>query len=335
MSEVNSGNRIPASLEQGRIRLFCCGGAGINIGSYFNTRISNVGYASIATSYVDTSKSNLIKAGITDESIVELLPSVDGSGKIRSENAAAISDSIKQLLLRQKPEHFNIVLFSASGGSGSVSGPLIVSELLARDEAVLALVIGSEESLLTAENTIKTLKTLDAISNKHNKPVVMYYVHNVQGQARSEADAEMRETVSSIAVLASRQNAEMDSRDVANWLGYHRATSVKPQLSLLTIVNSPAAAADITLPVSIASLYRNEKSPTLTVTPDYVTAGYLPETAKVETDLHYVISCDNVNSIASNIQTRLDSMKEKTGSRSAQTGLVSASDKVESNGLVL
>jgi hypothetical protein len=332
---TDTPTRFSTALEQGIIRAYFCGGCGINIGSHFLNRKSETGYAAIQKTFVDTSKANLFKAGITDESSVMLLPATDGSGKIRAENATEISDSIKPLLLKHKPEDFNVVVFSASGGSGSVFGPLIISELLSRDANVLAMIIGSEESLLTANNTINTFKSLDAITKKHNKPITMYYVHNVQGKPRSEADAEMREAISSIALLASRQNSELDTRDVANWIGFHRSTSVKAQLALLDIVDSAEAAANIKSPVAVASLYRNEASPTLTITPDYVCTGYFPANFTCPVDFHYVISCDDVISIASNIQSRLDGMRETTASRTAQTSLVKTTDHVEDNGLVL
>lgn len=111
------------------------------------------GFAAIDPAFIDTSRSNLTPE-IPEEKIY-ILDNTDGSGKVRRENHAQISSSIKHILQSQQPGEFNIVVFSASGGSGSVLGPLIVSELLARGLPVVVLTAGrwNRTSLPTTPST--------------------------------------------------------------------------------------------------------------------------------------------------------------------------------------
>src|ERR1700690_3688627 len=131
-------------MEQGKVRLYGCGGLGSNIVKDYIGRQPAPGFATPLTSFIDTSRSNL--AGIANQDDIFVLEGTDGSGKVRKENHAQISAAVKQILLKQAPEDFNIVIFSASGGSGSVIGPLLVSELLSRGHAVVVLTAGSSES---------------------------------------------------------------------------------------------------------------------------------------------------------------------------------------------
>jgi len=101
---------------QGEIRLYCCGGAGINIGSHFEGgQAGEPGYAKTQLTYVDTSKSNLARSGLSRDSIY-LLEGVDGSGKVRTENHAEIGRNVRNIIQQFKPGFFNIVLFSGAGG---------------------------------------------------------------------------------------------------------------------------------------------------------------------------------------------------------------------------
>ena len=102
------------SSVKGTLRLYGAGGAGINCISIFNDVKPDLGAASILTTYIDTSRSNLKPEFKEDDCF--LLKGVDGSGKIRRENHKEISESIKKILLDHKPGDFNIVVSSASGG---------------------------------------------------------------------------------------------------------------------------------------------------------------------------------------------------------------------------
>ena len=70
-----------------KVRLYGCGGAGVNIVSNYATRGKEPGCAELIPSLIDTSASNLRSREVPEESVYQV-EGLDGSGKIRSENHA-------------------------------------------------------------------------------------------------------------------------------------------------------------------------------------------------------------------------------------------------------
>ena len=104
----------------GHIRLYGCGGAGINIVSTFKKAVGNheVGHAIAEPVFVDCSRSN-IHSDIPDDRILIMDVSEqtrEGSGKKRDENNTAFSRNTRSILQKFEPLEFNVVVFSASGG---------------------------------------------------------------------------------------------------------------------------------------------------------------------------------------------------------------------------
>lgn len=101
--------------QQGAVRIYCAGGAGINIGKKYGGNLpERIGSAKLMTCYIDTSRTNL--HDVPDPENVFVLPELDGSGKVRKENHEAISQMIPRILKDYPAGDFNIVIFSASGG---------------------------------------------------------------------------------------------------------------------------------------------------------------------------------------------------------------------------
>lgn len=317
----------------GKIKLFGTGGAGVNIASQFVNRSEEPGYATVEPVFIDTSRSNL-KDGI-DKNNVYILENVDGSGKIRKENAQEIQNVIKDILLKMRPEDFNVVVFSASGGSGSVFGPLLVGEMLNRSIPVVAVVVGSDESSITAQNTMNTLKSMDSIARRSGKPFVMYYDHNQRGVRRSDIDKTLISVITCLSILASRQNEEMDSQDLVNWLEYNKTSSVEPQLAVLDVYETHEKVESIANPISIASLYSSPDVDTIRSVPDYHTVGYTGEGVSAPESLHFIINVDAVPEIGRRIQKTLDELQEIRDSRVSTSALVKDTDNVDGSGLVL
>lgn len=318
----------------GTIRLYGCGGLGVNIVSYFEpaTGQAEAGHATAYPCYVDTSRSN-IDSNLNDNNIF-IVDGLDGSGKVRRENHEEISKNIRSVIQTHAPMDFNVVVFSASGGSGSVIGPLIIAELLARKLPVVGIVVGSDESTITANNTINTLKSLEAIAQKAQMPVVISYDQNQVDVKRSEIDTACRRLIGMLSILASRRNRELDTKDVANWIQFHRTTSVQPRLALLDIYTTNDEVETISAPISIASLYRNPDSPAIRVTPEYHCAGYPREEIQGFEVAHYVVTIDHVAAISRTMQQRLVELDQQRKSRLAVDKLVSDNDEVSDDGLV-
>lgn len=320
--------------KQKTVRLYGCGGTGINLLSAWNEdhgRLLPAG-GLIQISYVDTSDSNLPADLNADR--VYLLEGKDGSGKVRSENSDEISRSLLNLLQKMPEGDLNIVLFSASGGSGSVFGPLLMAELAKRNAPTVGIVVGTEESVITCENTLKTLKTLEALADRTSTPMVISYHHNKTGKPRSQVDIEAREVMSSVALLGGGNFHSLDTRDISNWITY-RTTGVRPQLSLLHVYDDPAVldekASD---PISIASLRKDPDQTTYSILPMYPCEGFVDVAIDNFDQLHYVINTAGVSVIHQMIEERVQNGNKMAAGRVERESLISKSDVVSDNGLV-
>lgn len=320
-------------LPNGNVRIYAAGGAGVNIASHFEGGASNEpGYANLHVAYIDTSRSNLSRPEINQDNTF-LLEGVDGSGKVRTENHAEIGRNVRNILQQFKPMFFNIVVFSGAGGSGSVFGPLLVSELLQRGEAVAVIMIGSDDSAISANNTIKTIKSLDAIAAKTGLPVVTYYRQNEPDVKRSDIDSDCHYVISALSLLCSRQNAELDSQDVINWVQYTKPTDAPARFARLTLHDTKGVDT-VEAPISIASIVPNPDEPSYNVVPDYHCMGY-PQYLKTQIEArHLVISFDGVAAIAKRLEKRVDELEVQKRARVSHESLVRPNEAGD-DGLVL
>lgn len=99
-----------------KVNVYCAGGAASNIGRHFIkfSGRQDAGFAELNTFFIDASRSN-IGNDIADD-VVYLVDGLDGSGKRRDSNYAALAERSKEILHRFKPASLNIVIHSASGG---------------------------------------------------------------------------------------------------------------------------------------------------------------------------------------------------------------------------
>lgn len=316
------------------IRLYGCGGCGINIVTPFATGELGRGYSDIEVGLIDSSTSNY-----TDkhrENNVPFFLATDegeGSGKVRRDNAGVINDNIRAALQKQPPAGFNIVVFSASGGTGSVSGPLLVKELLSRGIPAVALVVGSSESSITATNSLNTLKSLAAIGDSLDKPTIISYQHNSKETKRSTVDAICNATIHALSALCSQQNDELDQRDVQNWAFYNHSTSVPAQLSLLEVCDSVETAKRIEAPIAVATLLEDKDADAPDLMPEYSCIGYrLDGLDDGLTEVHYVISVDGIAELIKIRQDEVDEYSRATDSRNTNTKKVlTGADQVDAD----
>jgi len=320
---------------RGTLRLYGAGGAGTNIiGSWYEMDGRNApGTALCKIAFADTSRSNL--PAEVDDSKVFLLADKDGSGGVRRENHVDIGRNVPALLQQHPPGDVNVVVFSSSGGSGSVFGPLIVKELLAGGHPVVVITIGSEESAIRRQNTLNTLKSLDNIARQTGVPVVTAYFHNSPDTKRSAVDTRCRYILATLAVLASRQNRELDMADLSNWLNFPKVTAVEAQLSLLHVYNNVADVDAASNPISIASLLKDADQPHYTVMPEYSTTGFPREKIDSFDQLHFVITVDGIRTIDKMLNEKLGDAHKQVGARVKHDPIVKNTDKVTDDGLVL
>ena len=227
------------------VRIYMAGGAAANIGATLfrqkNAPLTpDEGFADVQLSYIDTSKSNMpaylkenfyhIEGGVDDE--------LDGSGKVRGSNIKPIRQAVPDILHQHRPADLNIVVHSASGGSGCVIGAALTSELLAQNKDVVVIMIGSKACEKEISNTIDTIHTYQGISNNRKKPVVAIYLENNSQTSMADNDAKTRINALVLAAVWSGQNQGLDSKDLDHFLNYEKVTKFAPSLTGLAIYST-------------------------------------------------------------------------------------------------
>lgn len=320
---------------KGKLRIYAAGGFGLNIASRFSEPNSDApGYCTVEPAYIDSSRSNLSREGITEERLY-LLPDVDGAGSIRTEVREDIIRNVPHILQKFKPLDFNLVVFSAGGGSGSVAGPYITRDLLARGLPTAVIVVGADESITSAKNTLATLKSLEGIAEKQNLPVVMYYRQNGAGIKRSEIDTDCHYVVAALSMLCSKQNAELDSKDIQNWVQFSKYSSARPRLARLMVSSTNASVDALEDPISIATLTANPDDEMFTTVPEYHCAGF-PIHANLIRDAlprHLTITYEGIPDFYKKLSKRIDELALQNRGRVNHESLVSA-EEVDDDGMV-
>ena len=256
-------------------KIYACGGAAANIAKQLlNKKIGAVTMATPEVVFVDTSDANY-RVGYEKESTY-VLPNVSGSGKVRSENSEVIQRGIGELVKIHEGGDFNVVLFSASGGSGSVIGPLLAAELLGSDLPTVTLVLGTVESAQAVKNTLNTLKSLDGLSRKRKLPISMFYRLQLPTDPEQEINELFISTIARLALVTSQRNDDLDIRDIHNLIFYPNITGGNPALLALDFLFSNEDLEDLSVSnvITLVDILPNRQSPVTTGTPLYRTVGY-------------------------------------------------------------
>lgn len=327
-------------MELGNITLFACGGAGLNIASWFEKyrdKPPNAGFAAITPIYIDTSKSNITKEHNPEYTYV--VDGLDGSGKVRKENAQVITEHVLDILHKFKPGDLSIVISSLSGGSGSVIAPSLVSELLSRGCPVVVCSIASSDSGIEIDNTVNTLKSYESVAKLRSSPVSMIYRENCEAVRRSEVDKQIQGEIVKLAALFSKQNKEMDSSDLNNWLRYPKVTSYQPKLTFLDFYIDKITELKNGTPISVATLAKYDHNTSSGQYVEYQAVGYVDEENAKELELklplHYVILGGVVEQIYSELAKTRKELTELKNSRIHKQTILDSSDRATDNGLVL
>jgi len=270
-------------MEKAKLRIYGCGGCGINLAKQL-TVPNAVGYPAVEKTFLDTSHSNVTEE---DNANTFVVAGMSGAGKNRAVAHQAAYDQVVEMLKTFKPGTTNLVLFSTSGGSGSVIGPLVAAELARRQVPAICLVVGSTISAKETDNTLKTLATLQNLASKTAKnPILISYYENITNgeegsrniNTRTKVDARVLDDATRMALLMGEQHLELDRADIANFICYNKVTSVPPQL-VDVVITSDVSRLD-TLKgkmISTASVIPNADSEQISGSQLYSTVGYYPK----------------------------------------------------------
>jgi hypothetical protein len=321
------------------VNVYACGGAGVNIASFFEAyrNKSEEGFAMVNPIYVDTSRSNMDKS-LPEEAIYHI-GDLDGGGKIRAENHQAIAENVRSILQTHKPAELNIVLSSAGGGSGSVIAPSLVSELLSRGVPTVVMIIGTSASGIELTNTIRTLKSYESIAELRKTPVIALYYENTKDTPRNKVNSEAHSAIVLLAAYFSKQNKELDSADLGNWLNYCRVTDFPPRLANLHFFEEKVTLEKFATAVSVATLASEAEDISTGEHVEYQCVGYASKETITKFSTKIPVHATILDGVFVQINKRLTGLQaeleQARSARIATTSILSSSDKATSTGLIL
>lgn len=209
------------------LKIYACGGTGINIAKTINNE-------SIEVAYIDTSRSNL--SGVKDKNIF-IIEGSDGSGKNRALTYENFKDVVENVLIKHKPsEELNIIIMSLSGGTGSVVGPMLASQLSRNNKNVLCLTVASTSSIKEISNNIKTLQTFISLANTNKRCMTILIEENSENEGRHRTDKNIALAVELFSVMIDKtKTQEFDTSDLSNFINFDRVTDVEPCATIMSI----------------------------------------------------------------------------------------------------
>lgn len=319
------------------MKIYACGGTGINIGSMFEKMRGQRGdvLSSFDIAYIDTSTANIKHIDGIKEEDVYLIKDLNGSGKLRSLNYEIVKEHAKNILLKHSPEKYCIVVHSGSGGSGSVIGPVLVSEMLQdSDITPIVVMVGSQQSTIEASNTIKTIASYHAISKKAKRSIAMVYYANMPGSSRESTDKEVYSSILSLSVLTSGKNRELDHTDVYNFINYNLVTSHPIDLVALDIM-----APDVNVDpdyniISAVTLNKAGESSSMEMVVEYKAEGYLPASHTDVSPIHFITVDGFIAGVVNQLESVIDNA-QKIKSAKVPVSKFKQTFDTEDDGMVL
>lgn len=160
-----------------KLMFYGCGGFGVN---QIRDLPSKLGYPNAEYRIIDTSMANTHRQEI-DPCIEIKYVGESGHGKVRNTNLEVMQQAMDQLIYMDDDDYdIAVVIFSLSGGSGSVAGPLIVKALTRKDKPVLVVTVADGRSTVDCENSIKTIRSLENIA-KNSYVNMLLFDNSVAG----------------------------------------------------------------------------------------------------------------------------------------------------------
>ncbi len=333
--------------SKGNITVYGLGGAGCNIASMFEQLRKNndAGMATINPVYIDTSRSNL-KPGMDSNSFYKFTDldtggEIDGSGGLRKTNAALIHQQIPHLLEKHRPGYASIVISSASGGSGSVISPMLVREMVQRGtKMIIVVAVGDDTTNTRIQNTLNTIASFEAISQDTGVTLAMAYFENTSDKSRTDVDSEVFELVGKLASLFSRENAELDTMDLVNFLNIHESTSYPAHLVRLETFTGDLSEDIVGDGIAtVASLQRDRENNPIKMRVEHLCTGFIPPNVDVmisnNVPLHFTTRAYAFNDLATRLRAELEEFKTKREARITTTTVTRGVKVAPGLGIVL
>lgn len=321
------------------LQIYALGGAGANIGSLFEhyRGESEIGMTPTDVCYVDTSRSNIEGKGIPENKIFIVPgadPDKDGSGKKRGHNAKLLMKHRHEILQMFPAGYVNVMISSASGGTGAVAAAILTNELLSQGKMVINITIGVADSGAEISNTLDTLQSFEGLVKTTKKTVPVAYFENTKQRPMSKVDEDVTELITAIAVFFSRQNEGMDTQDMYHFLNVEVLTKYPAHVVGLETFVGDLVEAEHKNTVTVASVVTNKDNRGIDFILPYTTYGILPAGISTEISgkapIHLVTKAYPFNQIADRLKAHLAAMEKAANASTAASSVLD--DGVELEG---
>jgi len=246
------------------INVIGLGGAGANLLVGVKDMLSETmildGHPDVNMFHVDTSAANKSVSAQVGASFYQVKSTtignkdLQGSGGVRSANVKETVISIREFVNDNmdviNEDSMNILISSASGGSGSILSPLLKKQLMELDIPAVVVLIGDSRSLSYAINTSDTLKTFHGIAKSKDAAISMVYLDNLD-EPEEDVNMYVCEFCSILVLFYNSKNLDMDPADIASFMD---PTKRRPK------INIPSGIYDIIIDAGTSSVERMVKN---------------------------------------------------------------------------
>lgn len=232
------GDQVPVQTQSKAkiptLSLIACGGCGINLVTKMLAKESQADLIDrIAISAVDTSEANMTNL---PDGIAPFMVADRGSGKVRDTHIEQIQYKLDNANIEYGD--INVIVFSMSGGTGSVIGPLLARSCAMRGEAVVLVGVVDDQSRQDCMNSIGTFKTMQSYCEDEGLyfPIMLYSNINTGRFAVNKTVGVRLNTL--IEMFISRNVEEIDFQDKINFLTPHKIRNADVGVYTLNVTKS-------------------------------------------------------------------------------------------------
>jgi hypothetical protein len=309
------------------VTIYATGGTAINIGYLISLEDTlekaNI-FCEFRVRYIDTSNKNLLNKNIDMKDVY--LFQAEGAGQVRKSVYDLVQATHGDVFKKFAPTDINIVLFGCGGGSGSVIGPVLSSTLIKAGRPTFLVGIGAVDTLKHAENTRDTISTLQGISAKLQRPVILNYHENIPGVVEDPINKKVLFNIITTAVLLSGQVERIDSSDIANWLDYTRVTNQSASLTFCSVVVSNDKLAETVRPFAALSIHRTEAVTPRNDSLDFKKIGYLKDLPGDADSLHFYLDKPSVQETYTRVAKQVEHLTALSAARKVSFDFASSAD---------
>jgi hypothetical protein len=321
------------------VSIYACGGTGSNIALGLNDIPAEVSWIANRNVYfIDTSDANTRDSEISSDAVYRF-PGTDGSGKERAENYRLIRQHLPEVMSKFPPSAFNILITSASGGSGAPIAHCIADHILKKGGFVIFFLVGTTGSEKEIENTLKSIKSLDSLATDMEVPVVCHYLQNQASASRKDINLCVQDAIVKLLVLLSGEVLELDTADLKNWLTNKAIGNELVSLHISDgLPNDYERAGHV---VTVATLATEDINTDLKPVPVYQAVGIVDDAAyevmRMPNDaaVNFMITPNSIVDVVGQINASLEEAKQHTRGRVKRASLTTADDDFGDDNILL